>query len=62
MKFKVEKQVELMAYLLNKTDYSKNKIKSLLKYQNILVNGKITTKYNHILNTNDIVEIRNLIF
>lgn len=59
MKFKVEKQVELMAYLLNKTDYSKNKIKSLLKYQNILVNGKITTKYNHILNTNDIVEITN---
>lgn len=59
MNFKVEKQTELMTYLLTVTDYSKNKIKSLLKYQNILVNGKITTKYNHILNKNDRVEITN---
>lgn len=57
MKFKVEEQTELMTYLLNVTEYSKNKIKSLLKYQNILVNGKIVAKYNHLLNKNDTVEI-----
>ena len=41
MNLKVEEQTELMTYLLKMTTYSKNKIKSLLKYQNVLVNGKI---------------------
>lgn len=57
MKFKVEQQIELFRYLNNVTDYSKNKIKSLLKYQNVLVNGKIVTQYNYLLRKNDNVEI-----
>lgn len=59
MKFKVENQNELLPYLLQVTTYSKNKVKSLLKYQNILVNNQIVAKYNHVLNINDIVEITN---
>lgn len=57
MEFKVEQQIELFRYLSNVTEYSKNKIKSLLKYQNVLVNGKIVTQYNYLLKKNDNVEI-----
>ena len=59
MKLRVKESTELMTFLLNNTDYSKNKIKSLLKYQNILVNGKIVTKYNFMLSKNNTIEITN---
>ena len=45
----------LIDFLLDKTDYSKSKIKSLLKYRAILVNKKIINK-NILLNVGDIVE------
>ncbi len=39
-KFQVEKEEEILTYLEEKTDYSKKKLKSMVKYHQILVNGK----------------------
>ena len=58
MKYTVTKEDELLNFLLNNVEMSHKKIKSLLKYQNILVNKKMTTKYNYPLKKNDIVEIK----
>lgn len=58
MKYVVSSEVELLDYLLSNIPFSHKKIKSLLKYQNILVNQKVVTKYNHILRKDDIVEIK----
>lgn len=58
MKYKVLKEEELLTYLLNNLEYSNKKIKSLLKYENILVNDKVITKYNYMLKMNDIVSIK----
>lgn len=58
MKYIVTKEDELLNFLLNNVELSHKKIKSLLKYQNILVNKKVTTKYNELLKKNDIVEIK----
>lgn len=47
---------ELYTFLRNNlTNMSKNNIKSLLKNENIYVNNKVITKYNHIVNKNDII-------
>ena len=40
----VQKKDDLIDYLVSNTDYSKNKIKSLLKYKKISVNNKIVEK------------------
>lgn len=58
MKYKVLKEEELLTYLLNNLEYSNKKIKSLLKYENILVNAKVVTKYNYMLKIGDIVSIK----
>ena len=49
--------INLITYLLNKTTYSKDKIKSLLKNNLVLVNDKIVTKATTILTKNDKVNI-----
>jgi len=59
MKHKVLNETELLTFLLNNfKELSNKKIKSLLKYNNILVNDKIKTKYNYLLKPNDIVSIK----
>ena len=58
MKYRVLKEEELLTYLLNNLELSNKKIKSLLKYENILVNNKVITKYNYILKIGDIVSIK----
>lgn len=61
MKEYVVKEVsELYSYLRNNlTSMSKNNIKSLLKNENIFVNGKVVTKYNFVLNLGDVITIGN---
>lgn len=59
MKQKVLEESELLDFLLNNfKDLSNKKIKSLLKYDNIMVNNKTQNKYNYILKPNDIVSIK----
>lgn len=61
-KYIVNGQDELYNYLRNNlTNMSKNNIKSLLKNENIYVNNIPITKYNHIVNINDIITIGNSI-
>lgn len=49
---------ELYTFLRNNlTNMSKNNIKTLLKNENIYVNNKVITKYNYIVNKNDIITI-----
>ena len=55
---KVIKEQQLLEFLLDNVDMSHKKIKSLLKYQNILVNKKVITKYDYLLHPKDIVEIK----
>ena len=38
IKFVVKEELELVDYLLKYSDYSRNKIKSLIKYNKILIN------------------------
>lgn len=55
----VKNKCELFSYLRdNLQSKSKNNIKSLLKNECILVNNKIVTKYNHIVNSGDTIEIK----
>lgn len=58
MKYKVSEKITILDFLFNNVEMSHKKIKSLLKYQNILVNNKVITKYNYLLNINDMVEIK----
>lgn len=47
----------LSDYLVENTDYTKSKLKSLYKYKNITVNGKIPTNLNIEVKKNDKIEI-----
>lgn len=58
MKFKVEKQMELMAFLIESLKkQSRNNIKTLLSKEQISVNGKIEKQYNFLLKNNDEVTV-----
>ena len=57
MKLIVKENNVLLDYLLENTDYTKTKLKSLFKYKNISINGKIPTSLNISINKNDILEI-----
>ena len=57
MKLIVKKESGLLEYLIENTDYTKTKLKSLLKYKNILVNNKTITSFDYLLKNKDIVEI-----
>ncbi len=56
MKLIVKKEANLIDYLLENTDYTKTKIKSLLKYKNILINGKVAS-YDTIVKIGQIIEL-----
>lgn len=53
--------MELLEYLYNNVNKSKNTIKNLLRDGYVFVNGKSITKYNYNLKETDKVEIRNKI-
>lgn len=46
IKLKVDKESTLLEYLLLNTDYSRNKIKSLLKFKSIQIEGKSIIKFD----------------
>lgn len=57
-KYKVTEEIELLEFLLSNIEgMSKNNIKSLLTNKNILVNGKVITKYNYKLKKGDTISI-----
>lgn len=57
IQLKVEKDSKLLDFLLEYTDYSRNKIKSLLKYKGISVSNKTIIKYDTLLKKGQVVEI-----
>ncbi len=57
MKIIVKEDTKLMDFLLNHTNYTKTKLKSLFKYKNITVNGKIPLSFDLLLKVGQVVEI-----
>lgn len=57
MKIIVKEEKNLIDYLVSNTDYTKTKIKSLLKYKNITVNGKVPLSHDYVLKKGQVVEI-----
>ena len=57
MKIIVKEEKNLIDYLVSNTDYTKTKIKSLLKYKNITVNGKVPLNHDYVLRKGQVVEI-----
>lgn len=57
MEIIVKRESNLIDYLVENTDYTKTKIKSLLKYKNITVDGKVPIKHDFILKKGQVVEI-----
>lgn len=53
----VKENSDLIEYLVSNTDYSKAKVKSLIKYKKIYINGKNNFKLPITLKTNDKLEI-----
>jgi len=56
--YNVNKKIELLEYLYEVVNKSKNNIKSFLKNGNVYVNDKVITKHNFILNVGDKVVIK----
>lgn len=57
MKLIVKENSILFDYLLNNTDYTKTKLKSLFKYKNISVDGKVPLNMNIDIKKNQVIEI-----
>lgn len=57
MELIVKENKDLVEYLVENTDYTKTKIKSLLKYKNITINGKVPLEHNIILKKGQVVNI-----
>ena len=57
IKFVVKEELELVDYLLKYSDYSRNKIKSLIKYNKILINKSNKIKLPYKLYIDDLIEI-----
>ncbi len=57
MKLIVKKSTDLFTYLLENTDYTKTKLKSLLKYKNITINGKVPLSHDVSLKSGQVIEI-----
>ena len=55
--FKVKKSYELLDFLLEKLNTSRNNVKSLLSNQQVLVNGSVVRQYNFMLAKEDEVKI-----
>lgn len=58
MNIKVKEDSRLLEYLINNNVKSRKDLKAYLKYGNILVNGKVTTKFDKPLKVGDTIEIR----
>lgn len=56
-KYIVKSKGNILKNLIDDGGYAKNKAKSLLKYENVLVNEKLVTKFDYLVNENDIVTI-----
>lgn len=56
-KYIVRGKNNILKNLIEDGGYAKNKAKSLLKYENVLVNGIVTTRFDTIVKENDIVTI-----
>ena len=54
---KIEKEQKLLDYLIENTTFSKNRCKSLLKYENVLINGCVQTKFDYPLKKGDTLQI-----
>jgi len=57
MKLTVKTNSDLLEYLVENTDYTKSKLKSLMKYKNITINGKVPVTYNIDVRVGQVVEI-----
>ncbi len=57
MHYIVDKEMPLMAFLIEKTHKKKNDIKNLLKYKNVKVDGITITHVSYLLKMGQIVEI-----
>ena len=53
----VDKEIQLMNFLLEKTNKKRNDIKNLLKYENIYVDGQVQSHYAYHLVPGQKVEI-----
>ena len=57
-KLKATEPIELMTFLLAKMGgMSRNSVKSLLAHRQIMVNSKITTLFNQMLQPNDLITV-----
>ena len=61
MKYDIKKEDTLLEFLYKNINKSKNTIKNILKNGNIIINGKVVTKYDYRLNIGDILEIKKMI-
>lgn len=57
IKLKVEHEARLLDFLLENTDYSRNKIKSLIKYKSITVSNNNIVKHDTLLKKGQIVSV-----
>lgn len=57
MKLIVKKEAKFMDYLIENTDYTKTKLKSLFKYKNITLDGKLPLNYDLFLKKGQVIEI-----
>ena len=57
IKLEVKSNDDIINYIVNNTDYSKSKVKSLFKYKKISVNKKVINKLPYSIKINDIIEI-----
>lgn len=53
----VKKEAKLLDYLLENTDYSRNKIKSLLKYHSISITGVRQVKFDTVVKPKQVISI-----
>jgi len=58
LEYNVDVKQELLEYLYNNVNKSKNNIKSFLKNGNVYVNNKVITKHNYMLNIGDKIVIK----
>ena len=57
IRLEVKYNDDIVNYLVNNTDYSKSKIKSLFKFKKVLVNNKVINKLPFNVKCNDIIQI-----
>src|SRR5690606_21956867 len=58
MNIEVKEKSKLLEYLVNNKFKSRKDLKAYLKYGNIYVNGKVSTKFDRELREGDKIEIR----